>query len=119
MGCCLALNVELWAILHGLQLAKLRGYSKVVIKSDCMVAINLINEQMEGVTMTTLVPKIEEAARHFEMVQFLFTRREAKIVADWIAKLCAHSDINIHIIDVPNFSVRSLLLKDSCSMNRG
>lgn len=101
------------------KLAMLRDYFKVMIESDCMVAINLINAQMGGVTIITLVQQIVEASRLFERVWFLFTKGEANMVADWMARSCTHFDIGINVIDIPNFSIRSLLLKDYCSMNSG
>lgn len=54
----------------------------MMIERDCMAAITLINEQLRGATMTTLVQKIEKATRHFEMVRFLFIRREDNMVED-------------------------------------
>lgn len=38
------LNAELWTILQGLQVAKARGYVKVVVESDCFVTLKMIND---------------------------------------------------------------------------
>lgn len=66
VGYCSALDAELWAILHGLQLALIRGYPKVVIESDCVVAINMIKAQQVGETMTTLIHQIVLASLDLE-----------------------------------------------------
>ncbi|MCI20290.1 ribonuclease H protein, partial [Trifolium medium] len=42
LGSCSALMAELWGILSALQLAKEKGYRKVILESDSTVAIDLI-----------------------------------------------------------------------------
>lgn len=39
------------------------------------------------------------------------------MVVDLLARSCTHSDIDIRFIDVPNFSMTNMLLKDICSFN--
>ncbi|KAH1108316.1 hypothetical protein J1N35_012084 [Gossypium stocksii] len=64
-----AINSELWAILHGLEITLIRGHNK-------------------------------------------FAKREGNMVADWLAKTCPSTDVNLRILDVPTFYVRKLLLED-------
>lgn len=44
-------------------------------------------------------------------------RRESNVVADWLARNCDITDVDIRIIDVPYFNVRKLLLLDSPTRN--
>lgn len=76
LGCCSALDAELWAILHGLQLTLICG--------DCTVAINMIKAQQAGETMSTLIRQIALASLDLEQVSFEFTKKEA----NWFAKSC-------------------------------
>ncbi|MBA0736256.1 hypothetical protein Gogos_009822, partial [Gossypium gossypioides] len=39
-----AVDAELWAILHGLEMAQSRGYDKVILETDCMTAVEKIKE---------------------------------------------------------------------------
>lgn len=109
VGRTLALNAELWAILHGLQ----RGFDKLVIEIDCKAAISLINERARGSSSITIVWQIQGATRQFDKVSFQSIKREGNKVADWLAKSCSTSDVDIHIVDVPSFHVKNLLLQDN------
>ncbi|MBA0600600.1 hypothetical protein Gorai_006783, partial [Gossypium raimondii] len=42
-----AVNSELCAILHGLEITLNRGYNKVIIETDCMMAAEMIKEVRE------------------------------------------------------------------------
>lgn len=44
IGICSVVQSELWGILHGLQVAKSRGFRHVRVDSDSAEAINLITE---------------------------------------------------------------------------
>lgn len=41
---CTVLESELWSIFHGLRIAWSRGFTKIVIESDCSVAIDLLQQ---------------------------------------------------------------------------
>lgn len=59
------LNSELWAILHGIEI-NIRGYAKVVVESDCLVAVNMIKECLDGIPLNTIVRKIKVLVCSFE-----------------------------------------------------
>lgn len=82
LGRGLPLNEELWAILHGLRSAKLRGARKMVAKSDCKTAVKMINECLQGTHSTNLVRQIKEDLKVFDEVRFQFTKRERNSTAD-------------------------------------
>lgn len=65
-----SLNSELWTTLLGLQVAKCRGFDKVILESDCKVAVDLINECLDGALSTTIIRQIKEVTRSFVKVKF-------------------------------------------------
>lgn len=50
-----ALNAELWAILQGLQLALTRNYGKIIVETDCSMALKIIHECLARVPSITIV----------------------------------------------------------------
>lgn len=105
-------NLELWVTLLGLEIAWIRNYTNVLMASDCLISIELINESNTDRSSSTLIRKINEATRHIQMVKFQYVPREGNIVADWLIKTCTCEDVELRIIDFPNFHVRKLLLED-------
>lgn len=111
----LVLNAELWAILHSFQVASVRGDSKLIFESDCMVAVQMVKECLGGANSYTLVRQIKEAIKLFDEVRIQTIRHEGNSVVDLIAKSCDTSTVDIHISDVPNARLRDLLSKNiSC-----
>ncbi|RYR58930.1 hypothetical protein Ahy_A05g024789 [Arachis hypogaea] len=43
LGNCSIMHAELWAVIHGLNIATTNGYHNLVVKSDSATAINFIN----------------------------------------------------------------------------
>lgn len=113
MGNRSPLNAELWAMLHGLQVARVRRDRKLVVESDCLVAIKLIHNYLSGMQSSTLVQHIKEPMKDFEEVCFQFIRREGNSVADLLVRSCDAFDVDSRIIDVPSQHVSALVLKDS------
>ncbi|XP_016731522.1 uncharacterized protein [Gossypium hirsutum] len=58
-----AVNSELWAILHRLEIAETRGYTKVIVEFDCKVVVDMIKECSESTPSMTIVRKIKEVTR--------------------------------------------------------
>ncbi|MBA0636131.1 hypothetical protein Godav_022307 [Gossypium davidsonii] len=58
-----AVNSELWAILHRLEIAETRGYTKVIVEFDCMGVVDMIKECSESTPSMTIVRKIKEVTR--------------------------------------------------------
>lgn len=106
------LNSELWVILHGLQIAEIKGHDKVFIESDCLVALKMIKDCFDGAPSKTIVQKIKEVTMHFEAFKVQFVQRESNLVANYLAKTCESTIIDIRIIDSPSTCVRKLLLDD-------
>lgn len=56
--------------------------SKVLIDSDCRVAIEMIKKNSVNTLSMTLIRKINEAKRNTQTVKFQHVPREGNIVAD-------------------------------------
>lgn len=113
MGRGSALNSELWVILLGLQVAKHRGIGKVVVESDCFMAVDKIKSCLEGGPALTIVQKIQEIAQHYVGFKIQHVERQHNLVADSLAKNCPTNIIDICLIDIPSSTVNKLLMADS------
>ncbi|MBA0600311.1 hypothetical protein Gorai_006502, partial [Gossypium raimondii] len=47
IGVCSTLDAELWEIMDGLGIAWKRGVKQLLVKSDCLVAVNMLNGQID------------------------------------------------------------------------
>lgn len=72
---------------------------------------------MGDVPSKTIIRRIKEVARQFDAVKFQFVKKEGNLLADWLARTCASVDVNLHILDVPNFHVKKLLLEDKFDLS--
>lgn len=54
------LTAELWAILHGLQVVKHQRVGKVLVESDCSMAIEMINRCLDEGSAGTIARQIKE-----------------------------------------------------------
>lgn len=107
------MNLELWAILQGLELARLRGFAKLVVESDCSVAIDMLKDNSEGTPLNIIVRKIKEISRHLTAVEFQFVRRRGNLVADYLARSCISFEFGIRIINSLSSYVKRLILNNS------
>ncbi|KAG8496087.1 hypothetical protein CXB51_009179 [Gossypium anomalum] len=66
-----ALTIELWAILHGLEIAWQKEYTKVIIVSDNKSAVDMLTDASLGSSTTTLVRRIKEENKYdLETIHF-------------------------------------------------
>lgn len=61
-----ALKFELWAILVGLEVAWLRNYSKVIVESDSLDAIEMILGNFVNIPSMTIIRRINEFRRKLQ-----------------------------------------------------
>ncbi|KAG8481995.1 hypothetical protein CXB51_026930 [Gossypium anomalum] len=61
-----ALKFELWAILIGLEVARLMNYSKIIVESDCFNSIEMTLENSENIHSMTFIRRIIEAKRQLQ-----------------------------------------------------
>ncbi|XP_057432959.1 uncharacterized protein LOC130725784 [Lotus japonicus] len=104
---------ELWGIFTILQLALARGIGKVIVESDSLAAVTLVNEGCERThPYAALVLQIREMMLKDWEVICRHTLREANQVADCLANLAHSLDLGTHVLDVPPPSCRNLLFFD-------
>ncbi|KAH1115517.1 hypothetical protein J1N35_008895 [Gossypium stocksii] len=65
-----ALTIELWGILHGLEIAWQKGYTKVIIVSDNKSAVDILTDALLRSSATTLVRRIKEGVGVIELSKF-------------------------------------------------
>lgn len=116
LGRCTVTQAELWAIIHGLKLAKERGYSKIMVESDSLTAVKFINGGcLHSHQCKPLVNEIHKLMAELESIQVSHVFREANQVADRLANCGLSLDMSCKIFDViPDF-LSLPLLGDACN----
>lgn len=94
-----------------------RGYAKVVVGSDNLVAVNMIKESLDGIPLNTIAHKIKVLVNSFEAFELNRVRRDGNVIADYLAKTCETADTDIRTIDIPCTYVNKLLIDDLLAMN--
>lgn len=99
-------------ITHGLDLAKNRGYKRIRVESDSVVAISLIRRGCNREHPTfQMVQEIVRSAEGMEEVIWKHTLCEDNQVADILAKYSLYLSNNCIVFDlVPDFLVVPLWL---------
>lgn len=111
MGHCTVPQAKLWAIIHGLGLAKDRGFSQIHVESDSITVVNFIN----GGCLAThsCRPLVNEIIKLFPSaggIQVSHVFREANQVADWLANYGLSLNMTCKIFEfVPDFLWNSIL----------
>lgn len=87
LGNCSILKAELWGMLHGIKIAKDRGYNKVLLESDSEVAIGLLNKGCRPHhPCSPLVHEILQVVGQDQNFHWRHVYREANSTADSFAK---------------------------------
>ena len=94
IGICSSVTAELWAIYIGLQLVWAKGFRKVLLESDCRVALGLITGDCVKIDRNyNLTMHIRAMlGRDWEIVTG-HVYREANCVADWLANFGLKRDL--------------------------
>ncbi|MBA0732504.1 hypothetical protein Gogos_016591, partial [Gossypium gossypioides] len=82
------------------------------MESDCLIAIELTKKSNVNISSSTLIRKFSEVTRYIQMFNFQYVLRKGNMATDSLAKTCTSDDVELKIIDFPNFHVRKLLLED-------
>lgn len=112
---CSSLEAELQGILHGVETACSKGYSSLIVESDSLEAINILNGHSAGThPFNGFRRRILEACVGSVSVQWRHVGRELNLVADQLARSGHYDNGNFVIFDViPDFLVYFLTL-DGC-----
>ena len=114
LGICNALTVELWGVLHGLNLAWELGFRKIILEIDSQVVTFVLNKK------TCPFPKIRSLLLDYFVLlrrdwqnQIQHTYKEWNICVDWLANQSLKSDDCFRKLRQPPLELRNLLLGDA------
>ncbi|RYQ83778.1 hypothetical protein Ahy_B10g102615 [Arachis hypogaea] len=100
LGGCSIMHAELWAIVHGLQIAVVNGYQSIVVESDSAAAIKFINHGCSPThPCAPLIQDIRIMAARLQHIIWLHSLREANSVADLLAKKGQDMPLGLHLFD--------------------
>jgi ribonuclease HI len=116
VGSVSVVHAELWEIVYGLKLANNRGYKRIHVESDSLIAINLIrNGCNKEHSAFQLVKTALRFTEDMEAVIWQHSLREANQVADTLAKHSLSLLDNCKVFDnVPAFLVMPLMADSQC-----
>ncbi|RYR17534.1 hypothetical protein Ahy_B03g062245 [Arachis hypogaea] len=107
------MHAELWAVIHGLNIATANGYQNLIVESDSAEAINFINHGCRPThPCTPLIQDICILAARVHKVTWLHSLCEANSVADLLAKKGQELPVGLHLFyQAPHF-INFALLRD-------
>ncbi|MFQ6619709.1 hypothetical protein Gotur_000332 [Gossypium turneri] len=88
------------------------SYGNWVVGFRRFIAIELTKKSNVNLSSSTLIRKFNEVTRYIKMFNFQYVPRKGNMAMDSLAKTCTSDDVELRIIDFPNFHVRKLLLED-------
>lgn len=106
LGSGTSLLVKLWAIYIGISIAKDANFDPIIVESDCLYAVNLINNIFHSsthhyATMITMCRSKLASSSDFKVKHVL---REGNFAADRLADFASHSITDLCVFDhMPSF----------------
>ncbi|MBA0696842.1 hypothetical protein Goari_003365 [Gossypium aridum] len=67
IGVCFTLDSELWEIMDGLGIAWKRGVKQLLVESDCLVAVNMLNGQIDETEENMVVDSMATLGRNVSL----------------------------------------------------
>ncbi|XVF29674.1 hypothetical protein REPUB_Repub15cG0142300 [Reevesia pubescens] len=114
IGICEVLSAELWSILQGLKLAWDRGFRKVELETDSLLASKQIHVPIRKQDSNgRLVAAIQELLCRDWYCQVVHIYREANQCADWLAAFDTNPPTGLLVLEDPPEGLYPLLLADS------
>ncbi|XVF06929.1 hypothetical protein REPUB_Repub06bG0093400 [Reevesia pubescens] len=117
VGISYILTAELWAIFHGLQLCWDRGYRKIELESDSLVAIQKLGIKTSlSDPHIHIIDAIKEFQQHDWICNIKHVHREANHYADWMATHFDNLSLGLHIFSSPPIGISHCFLADMSSL---
>jgi len=114
IGISSILHAELLALYYGLRVAWEKDYRYIICYSDYNLAIQLIAIGVSNWHLyATLIRNIQELLARAWTVQVCHTWREANVVADFLAKMGARSNVDWQDVISPPDELQPLLQADA------
>lgn len=111
------LLAEAWAILTGIQIAADKGYSSVIIESDCLELVQLFERPLNlpmGLGLHNIVRESKTLPTSLPTSKVVHCHREGNSCADHLAKMALTSRLGVHMLQVPPATPQGLLVNDYC-----
>ncbi|RYQ87637.1 hypothetical protein Ahy_B09g095159 [Arachis hypogaea] len=114
LGNCSITHAELWAVIHGMNIATRNGYQHLVVESDSTAAISFINHGCPPAhSCAPLIQDIRNLVTRFQHITWSHALREANTVADLLAKKGQDLELGLHLFDKATPDISYALLGDS------
>ncbi|GLU12286.1 hypothetical protein SLE2022_289800 [Rubroshorea leprosula] len=108
-----SLAAELWAIRDGLQLAITHNFFHIIVESDSLVAIHLLQEPPPSShNLSALIFDCRELLRQIPLAELKHIVRESNMVADQMAKLGHGIDHDLVTFESIPLSVKQYCIAD-------
>lgn len=114
IGACSVLNAELWAILKGLNLCQDKGWRRIVVEIDNMLAIQLLMKPLENINnQWAFCSAIKQLLEKPWRVDILHTYWKGNWVTDYLSKMGTRIGIKTRVFEDPSTEVLQLLDVDA------
>lgn len=120
VGRACILSAELKAIFYGVTVAKQCGFRKVIVKSDNLEAIHMLNVVSEvHSNYNSIICAIRDLLESGDSFLFIYGIRESNQCADKLAKIAAASGGPFQLLEEPSRELFHLIDKDCSSLSNG
>ncbi|KAF7829553.1 ribonuclease H [Senna tora] len=107
------LNAELWGILSALEVSWHKGFKKIVVESDCLVAVKLVNDLVQMThPCSAILSQIHHWATFDWEVRFVHVHREGNYAADALAAYAFSRPLGLHVLEAAPICLHQCLLDD-------
>ncbi|KAK5775092.1 hypothetical protein PVK06_042959 [Gossypium arboreum] len=109
LGKCSVATAKLWGLLDGLLIAQKQGYNEVIIRSDNLENVILINESKADRSNNALIKWIQHILALEENWVLNYVPRKTNRVADALAKFSLSSGSSLRIFESPPSKIIDIL----------
>ncbi|KAK5838673.1 hypothetical protein PVK06_007408 [Gossypium arboreum] len=99
LGSCEVIDAELWGILDGIQIALKRGFQKIIIRTDSLEAIKLIQDGVCNGSNSALMRRILLLLKLLSHWNLNYIPREENRIADKIVKSRRDRELGLQLGD--------------------
>ncbi|KAH9804404.1 putative ribonuclease H protein [Citrus sinensis] len=113
LGCCSVTSAELWGLFHGLSIAWLHGYRRVIVEVDSRCILQLVSNSNPTINEhLSLITAIQELIGRDWLIQMNHIYREANAAADFLATYSLVFPVGLHYFQSPPLNLLTILNND-------
>ncbi|KAF7824072.1 putative ribonuclease H protein At1g65750 family [Senna tora] len=107
------LNAELWSMLSALKVAWRAGFKKIVVESDCLTAMKLVNDFVQAMhPCSTILSQIHHWVAFDWEIKFVPVHREGNFAVDALATYAFSWPLGLNVLDDAAAILHQFLLAD-------